>query len=268
MTSGINPFQMPFGSILHMFEYVSTTTADDRQVNFDNTYLSRLGFKLLGIPHFGLRLRARRIMRNVPRRVTSMLDAGFGTGVYSFTLADRVSSINAIDVDSKKVRYVTKMNNNLFGNIQFKTMDLTDLPFANSSFDLIICSDVLEHIKEDELAFYHLGRVLKRGGTLLITVPYDSKKNRATYHHYHHERPGYTEPKIQDLCTKNGLTLEKAEGYSYSFADKVSDIGGALFDKKIILIVFFSVLYPLAIISEFLPINQDPNGIFFRIIKR
>jgi ubiquinone/menaquinone biosynthesis C-methylase UbiE len=259
---------MFFGSILRMFEYISATTADDQQVNFNNTYLSRLGFKLLGIPHFGLRLRARKIMQNIPHNVTSMLDAGFGTGVYSFTLADRVRTIDAIDIDGKKVHYAKNMNNNLFGNIQFRTADLTDLPFADSSYDLIICSDVLEHIKEDELAFYHLGRVLKKGGTLLITVPYDSKKNRITYKHYHHERPGYTESKMQDLCTKNGLVLEKAEGYSYLYADRVSDIGGTLFDKKIVLIVYFSVLYPLVIMSESLAVKQYPNGIFFRILKR
>jgi 2-polyprenyl-3-methyl-5-hydroxy-6-metoxy-1,4-benzoquinol methylase len=55
-------------------------------------------------------------------------------------------------------------------------MGPTDLTFASYSFDLIICSDVLEHIKEDERAFYHLGRVIKKSGTLLITFPYDSKK--------------------------------------------------------------------------------------------
>ena len=259
---------MSFGSILHKFDYISTTSADDREVNFNNTSMSRLGFKLLGIPHIGLRLRARKIMQNIPSRVTRMLDAGFGTGVYSFTLADRVSTIDAIDVDSQKVDYVKRMNINLFRNIRLQTMDLTELTFANCSFDLIICSDVLEHIKEDELAFYQLGRVLKSGGTLLLTVPYDSKKNSLTYEHYHHERPGYTEAKIRKLCAENGLTVDKSEGYSYLFADKVTHIGGTLFNKKIVLIVFFSVLYPLAIMSEYLAVKHHPNGIFFKIIKK
>src|SRR5215211_7133464 len=155
---------MPFGSILRIFEHISTTTADDRRVNFTNTYLSKLGFKLVGIPHFGLRLRARKIIQNIPGRVTTMLDAGFGTGIYSFTLAGRAGSIDAIDIDGKKADYAKKMNSNSFRNVRFQKMDITDLTFADCSFDLIICSDVLEHIKEDERAFYHLARALKKGG--------------------------------------------------------------------------------------------------------
>jgi ubiquinone/menaquinone biosynthesis C-methylase UbiE len=259
---------MPFGSILRMFEYISTITADDRQVNFTNTYLSKLGFKLIGIPHFGIRLRARKIIRNIPGHVTSMLDAGFGTGVYSFTLAGRVGNIDAIDIDGKKADYAKKVKSNLFRNIRFQIMDLTDLTFADCSFDVIICSDVLEHIREDEKAICHLARVLKKGGTLLITVPYNTKKNRATYKQYHHERPGYTESEIRRLCTNNGLTLEKAEGYSYLFAEKVSDTSNALFGRKIMLIAFFVVLYPLAVISEYFAVKQEPSGIFFRIVKR
>jgi len=49
--------------------------------------------------------------------------------------------------------------------------DATALPFADASFDHIVCSEVLEHIPDDAQAVRELARVLKPGGTLVVTVP-------------------------------------------------------------------------------------------------
>jgi SAM-dependent methyltransferase len=53
--------------------------------------------------------------------------------------------------------------------------DLTDLPFAGDSFDVILSSHVLEHVEEDARAMAELARVLKPTGWALILVPYDAK---------------------------------------------------------------------------------------------
>jgi SAM-dependent methyltransferase len=45
------------------------------------------------------------------------------------------------------------------------------LPFKNGTFDLVICGDVLEHIKNDTAAIREICRVLKKGGIALIMVP-------------------------------------------------------------------------------------------------
>ncbi len=45
------------------------------------------------------------------------------------------------------------------------------LPFKDESFDCVIISEVLEHLSEDERALNELWRVLKRGGTLAVSVP-------------------------------------------------------------------------------------------------
>jgi SAM-dependent methyltransferase len=49
--------------------------------------------------------------------------------------------------------------------------DGTRLPFPDATFDRIICSEVLEHIPDDEAALRELHRVLKPGGILAATVP-------------------------------------------------------------------------------------------------
>lgn len=255
--------EMPFGSIFHTFDCI-LLTGDITHLSFKNNYLTKFGFKVLGIPHIGLRLRARKINKNIPLQVSRMLDAGFGTGVYSFTLANAVKNIDAIDIDKEKIEYAKQVNP--FDNLTFRIMDLTHLTYADSRFDLIICSDVLERIKNDEAAFSELARVLNRSGTLLMTVPYDSDRNRACYKDYGHERPGYTKRDIQDLCVKNNLMMVNSEGYLYNVAEKLFQINFKI-NNKILLGLSFYPLYFAALISEFLA-SGSANGIFFKITKR
>lgn len=50
------------------------------------------------------------------------------------------------------------------------------LSFADASFDLVISQDVAEHVAEPMRAFRELARVLKPGGSLLLTVPFDERR--------------------------------------------------------------------------------------------
>jgi SAM-dependent methyltransferase len=49
--------------------------------------------------------------------------------------------------------------------------DITALPFADGSFDLVAAFDVIEHVADDRRVFAELARVLKPGGVLLCAVP-------------------------------------------------------------------------------------------------
>lgn len=51
------------------------------------------------------------------------------------------------------------------------TADVTRLPFPDACFDLVICSEVLEHIPDHECAISEIVRVLKPGKPLVISVP-------------------------------------------------------------------------------------------------
>jgi hypothetical protein len=50
--------------------------------------------------------------------------------------------------------------------------DITRLPFADGSFDIVICSHVLEHIPDDRAAMREVARVLKPDGTAHVMVPF------------------------------------------------------------------------------------------------
>jgi SAM-dependent methyltransferase len=59
-------------------------------------------------------------------------------------------------------------------------VDLTALPMADDSFDVLICNHVLEHIPDDRKAMSELHRVLRPGGWSIISVPIDVKRE-STY---------------------------------------------------------------------------------------
>jgi SAM-dependent methyltransferase len=74
------------------------------------------------------------------------------------------------------------------GRFVLRQLDARDLPFPPRRFDLVVCSHVLEHIREDTLVISEFARVVGPGGSALIQVPVDHALG-ATY-----EDPAVTEP--------------------------------------------------------------------------
>jgi SAM-dependent methyltransferase len=54
--------------------------------------------------------------------------------------------------------------------------DICALPFANDSYDFILCNHVLEHIPDDATAMKELYRVLKPGGTAILQIPLENDR--------------------------------------------------------------------------------------------
>ncbi len=257
---------MPFGSVFSKFPFIRLTTADGRKIYLKNSFVSRVALKLIGFPHIELRLRARMIFKNLPKEKKQMLDAGSGSGIYSFSLAQYIQSITAIDLESDKIDYAKSIN--IFNNINFSVGDLCCLKQNDESFDLIICSDVIEHIKDDRKDFSELARVLKKAGTLLITVPYDSKRHRKGFGLLHHERPGYKKEQLESLCRECGLTLLKSEVFLRNTTGILSKYIDTVFvGNKIVMSLLFYPVYLYSIISDAVFDFSEPNGLFCKITK-
>ena len=55
--------------------------------------------------------------------------------------------------------------------------DITDIPFDEASFDVVICSHVLEHVPDDRKALREIHRVLRPGGTAYMMQPVSSARH-------------------------------------------------------------------------------------------
>ncbi|NMC36396.1 methyltransferase domain-containing protein [Candidatus Beckwithbacteria bacterium] len=96
-----------------------------------------------------------------------LLDAGCGTGLFTKEALARKAKVTSIDIASKLV----KLTKNKNPKTTALTASLLKLPFENNHFDIVICSDVIEHTKDPYRATKELIRVLKPGGYLALTVP-------------------------------------------------------------------------------------------------
>jgi len=61
--------------------------------------------------------------------------------------------------------------------------DITAIPQPDSSYDAILCSEVLEHIPDPTKALDEFARLLKSGGKLILTAPFASLVHFAPYHY-------------------------------------------------------------------------------------
>jgi SAM-dependent methyltransferase len=71
----------------------------------------------------------------------------------------------------EKLKFHQDFNDINCKNFDLSCMDVTNLPFCNNSFDIVICSEVLEHITDDQKAMAELVRILKPGKILAVSVP-------------------------------------------------------------------------------------------------
>lgn len=63
------------------------------------------------------------------------------------------------------------------GRIKIEKVDISKIPFTANHFDVILCSHVLEHIRDDSEALRELYRVMKNGGWGIFQVPIDYSRN-------------------------------------------------------------------------------------------
>jgi len=57
-------------------------------------------------------------------------------------------------------------------------LDITELPFEDSSFDVVICNHVLEHVKDDYQAIQEIYRILRPQGIAIVLIPIDKELER------------------------------------------------------------------------------------------
>lgn len=115
-----------------------------------------------------------------------ILDAGCGSGRNMVELA-RYGKTTGIELSPASARIARERD---LGEIVEGS--ISQMPFADDSFDLTVCLDVIEHLEDDVGALEELRRVTAPGGSLLVTVPaYQwlwSSHDELNHHHRRYSR--------------------------------------------------------------------------------
>jgi len=146
-------------------EAASSIPVDDKQL-FYNRFAGEFDQKM---NRYDLERRVQIIFDVLSRedlKGKRILDGGCGTGWFSMNAVQRGAQVTSLDVGYNLLRQTAlKCQSDLCNG------SLCDLPFCEGSFDIVISSEVIEHVTDPERAFQELVRVLKPGGTLALTTP-------------------------------------------------------------------------------------------------
>ena len=144
------------------------------------------------------------------RKKDLFLDIGCWSGAKVLEMKNKCN-FYGLDFDKEKLKLVDiKIKKRVkYGDITKK------IPF-DKKFDLILLSEVIEHIKEDELALKNISNSLKKNGILILTTPKSIKgfefwdpawirwKMGGNERHHH-----YTLNELDKKLSKQGLKIQK-----------------------------------------------------------
>jgi 2-polyprenyl-3-methyl-5-hydroxy-6-metoxy-1,4-benzoquinol methylase len=102
-------------------------------------------------------------------RGLSVLDAGCGSGRWTYALAELGADVTAFDLTTGGVE-VTYAQLGTRTNVTVCQADIFSLPFPSQSFDFVMSWGVLHHTPDTRVAFDHLVPLVNPGGTLYVMV--------------------------------------------------------------------------------------------------
>jgi len=128
------------------------------------------------------------------------------------------------------------------------------LPFKSESFDTILCTEVLEHIENPFNALQEIYRVLKKNGTLILTVPFMVPLHEQPYDFYR-----FTPFSIEMLINKAGIIMRdiipigESLLVTFSFLNQIYLKIWLYISKLLKLKILYSIWNPFILVFSYFP---------------
>jgi SAM-dependent methyltransferase len=194
-----------------------------RELSLDpgRSKFERMYANLLGAPANGLRIRLRRVLPATDGHYRKILDAGCGSGVFSYELAKRHpdAQVTGVELEPDLVARANEIARRAhLTNLHFEQGDVTKLDFEDE-FDLVLSVDNFEHVEDDIAAMRTLLQALRPGGRLVAHVPGYERRwllfgRRVNFDVPGHVRPGY---RAEDLVRKLGEAGFQVTAHRYTY---------------------------------------------------
>ncbi|RJP70725.1 MAG: class I SAM-dependent methyltransferase [Candidatus Abyssobacteria bacterium SURF_17] len=131
-----------------------------------------------------------------------LLEVGCGEGLGTFLLATRAASVTALDYSRVALEVARKRCESV--SVQFLLMEVPPIGFPDSTFEVVVCFQMLEHLAEPNKLIDEIHRVLcKDGIALLATVNKDEIITNNPYH-----LSEYSPREFEKLLTNHFKTVD------------------------------------------------------------
>ena len=143
-------------------------------------------------------------------RDARVLDIGTGTGANLRLLRQMgMHDVTGLDSSEEAIRFCAERG---LGAVRHG--NASNLPFPDERFDLVLATDVLEHVERDAEAAREIRRVLRPGGHALVTVPaFRSLWGLQDVQSHHLRR--YRRPAFRRLLVEAGLEVRDLYYFNY-----------------------------------------------------
>lgn len=107
----------------------------------------------------------------------TVLDVGCGASPWKYLLDPQKSHYTGIDISDASSKFAYQNRDCLY-------FDGRHIPCQSLSFDAILCTEVLEHVLDFQTLVSEMHRVLRPGGTILLTVPWSARWHYIPYDYF------------------------------------------------------------------------------------
>lgn len=185
-----------------------------------------------------------------------LLDVGCGVKPFKFIYEQYTKTSVGIDVNTSPHSQ----------HVVDKIYDGRNIPFNDEDFDIVLSTEVMEHVMDPDLFLREINRVLKKNGVLILTVPFF-----VSLHEEPHDYYRYTIHGLKYLLHKSGFEVLRVESLGGSvcvFISMMTSVQLKVWHKLSQLTRFkpiFTVFNPFIFIFVYLP--QKIYLVLYRLKK-
>jgi ubiquinone/menaquinone biosynthesis C-methylase UbiE len=147
-----------------------------------------------------------------------ILDIASGSGYGTALLGEAASKAYGVDVDKDAIRYAKK--NYSSKKVEFLEGDGQAIPLEDSSVDVVVTFETIEHIEDYESFMDEVARVLKKDGLLILSTPNDKEFPESNHFHIHE----FEMNELESLAKKHFKNIKSYYQGTWVYS--------ALFDEK------------------------------------
>lgn len=154
-----------------------------------------------------------------------ILDVGCASGWFLNEMSKKFPKANCVGIDPYKEAILHGKKK--YKNLKLVNADGHKIPFSDESFDLVICTEVLEHVVNPRIVIQEIKRVLKPNGTAIIEMDSGNLLFRFIWFWWTNIRNGvwkdahlhpFTAKKLESIIKKGGLKINKKKKFNFTMA--------------------------------------------------